>query len=375
MGGEHGYICKEKREWGRGGGAAPGGGTAPLRRAGRVCAAEPGGDGALPEHPGGRPHCGRRPAQAGAAGGRGQGVLPGDRRPGGAGLVPPACEHRARTEGYPVLPGRLSGLHAHLRPGGGRDRPRPAGPGDRGGAVRQPGGRGDSGGGVAAGVYPVGKEWGRAAPGAAPAGAAALHPLSAGGGQPLRRESAAVHALPDRNPAEHLPGDGDELGADGQRALRGGLQAGGRAPGAVHGPGAQPPDRPGVVRSHGGGAGRPGARFCRRGRRGHQGDRSGQPGAGQRGAGAADSGTARGPDGHTALPVGIELVVHRADEHPAGRHDDQRAHRHPAGAGACGGAYLRAVAGPPRVRPEGDGGLGGHQPPGSGRGGPGGTVP
>ncbi|UQT48390.1 serine/threonine protein phosphatase [Flavonifractor plautii] len=80
--------------------------------------------------------------------------------------------------------------------------------------------------GVAAGVYPVGKEWGRAAPGAAPAGAAALHPLSAGGGQPLRRESAAVHALPDRNPAEHLPGDGDELGADGQRALRGGLQAG-----------------------------------------------------------------------------------------------------------------------------------------------------
>ena len=133
MGGEHGYICKEKREWGRGGGAAPGGGPAPLRRAGRVCASEPGGDGALPEHTGGRPHCGRRPAQAGAAGGRGQGVLPGERCPGGAGLVPPACEHRARTAGYPVLPGRLPGLHAHLRPGGGGDRPRPAGPGDRGG--------------------------------------------------------------------------------------------------------------------------------------------------------------------------------------------------------------------------------------------------
>lgn len=75
------------------------------------------------EDTGGRPHCGRRPAQAGAAGGRGQGVLPGERCPGGAGLVPPACEHRARTEGYPVLPGRLSGLHAHLRPGGGGDRP------------------------------------------------------------------------------------------------------------------------------------------------------------------------------------------------------------------------------------------------------------
>ena len=144
-GGEHGYICKEKRERGRGGGAAPGGGTAPLRRAGRVCASEPGGDGALPEHTGGCPHCGRRPAQAGAAGGRGQGVLPGERCPGGAGLVPPACEHRARTAGYPVLPGRLPGLHAHLRPGGGGDRPRPAGPGDRGGAVRQPGGRGDAG--------------------------------------------------------------------------------------------------------------------------------------------------------------------------------------------------------------------------------------
>ena len=55
------------------------------------------------------------------------------------------------------------------------------------------------------------------------------------------------------------------------------------------------------------------------------------------------------PGRDPALPAGAVLVLHRADEHPAGRHDDQRDHRHPAGAGAGGGAHLRAVADPPRL--------------------------
>ena len=61
--------------------------------------------------------------------------------------------------------------------------------------------------------------WGRdgdgAAPGSCPGRSCCSLPPFSRRWAALRRESAAVHALPDRNPAEHLPGDGDELGADG----------------------------------------------------------------------------------------------------------------------------------------------------------------
>ena len=41
------------------------------------------------------------------------------------------------------------------------------------------------------------------------------------------------------------------------------------------------------------------------------------------GTGADDSGAADRPDGDSSLPAGAELVLHRADEQPAGGHYDQ----------------------------------------------------
>lgn len=57
--------------------------------------------------------------------------------------------------------------------------------------------------------------------------------------------------LPHRHPAEDLPGHGDELGANGQRALRGHLPPR-RGRGSLC-PGAVPANRRGVVRRHAGG--------------------------------------------------------------------------------------------------------------------------
>ena len=54
--------------------------------------------------------------------------------------------HRAGTAGHPVLSGLLSGLHAHLRAGGGRTGAGLPGPGDRRSAVRRTGAGGDPGG-------------------------------------------------------------------------------------------------------------------------------------------------------------------------------------------------------------------------------------
>ncbi len=69
------------------------------------------------------------------------------------------------------------------------------------------------------------------------------------------------------------------------------------------------------------------------------------------------------------------LVLHRAHEHPAGRHDDQRDHRTAAVPGPGGGAHLRAVAAGTRLRRPGGGPVGRHQPAGSGGGGPRRAVP
>ena len=70
---------------------------------------------------------------------------------GGGGGAEPLPAHGAggvEPAGHPGLFGQLPGLPAHLRPGGGGDRPQPGRAGDRGGAVRagvgHPGAGGDS---------------------------------------------------------------------------------------------------------------------------------------------------------------------------------------------------------------------------------------
>ena len=79
----------------------------------------------------------------------------------------------------------------------------------------------------------------------APPGTAAFYPVSSGSREPLWGVAAALHAVYDGNPAENLPCAGTKLGAGGQCALCGDLQAGQRQR-AQPGPGAQRPDRPGV---------------------------------------------------------------------------------------------------------------------------------
>ena len=201
MGGEHGYICKEKREWGRGGGTAREGDCTPFGGAGRwratglsqgemelyrsIREAVPIVDAAL-----------RKLVRL-------------------AGGVKVSCRESAAQEG-------LDWFLQHVNTGRGQRGIQSFLDGyldsmlTFGRAVGEivPDRRGREIAAVLCG-NPADVEiregespleftlWGRSGDGqlrSCPAGAAALHPLSAGGGQPLRRESAAVHALPDRIP-------------------------------------------------------------------------------------------------------------------------------------------------------------------------------
>lgn len=80
----------------------------------------------------------------------------------------------------------------------------------------------------------------------------------------------------------------------------------------------------------------------------------------------------------TGIPpvsAGAELVLHRADEQPAGGHHDQRAHGSAADPDPGGGEDLRPVAAAAREGQRRSSGVGGDQPPGPGGGGPGGPLP
>ena len=148
---------------------------------GRVRAAARRRDRTVPQHPGGGPHRGRRHFEAHPPGGRcgGGGGRPGG--PGGPAALSQPGPNRTGTAGTGVLSGLLSGLPPHLRPGGGRGGAGPEAPGGGRPAVRQCGRHRDPGGGESHGLCPVCPAGRGRAGGAAPAGSAPLHPLSAGG--------------------------------------------------------------------------------------------------------------------------------------------------------------------------------------------------
>ena len=152
--------------------------------------------------------------------------------------------------------------------------------------------------------------------GAALAGAAAVYPLSANRRCPLRGVAAAVYALHGRDFNENLSSHRTELGAGGKPPLCRGLPA--RRGGGSLCPGTLRTDCPRVVRRYAGGERRLCAGLCGGGRCGHPGDRRGQPGAGQSGACAADSGTAGGQNWYPALYAGAVLVLYRTDERTTG---------------------------------------------------------
>ena len=200
---------------------------------------------------------------------------------------------------------------------------------------RQPGGRGRFGRGVAAGAYPVGKE-GETGNGSCPGRSVAFHPFSAEVGSPYGVKSVASMPFLTGILAGTLPGDVRNWGADGQRGASRWSTPGTRPERPW--PRSAAARSPGASCSHGGGAGRLVRDFesrratyikvigvttrcwtarCRCGRFWNS-----------------------WPDGHTALPAGIELVVHRADATQQAMMTASLSH--PAGAGACGGAYLRA---------------------------------
>ena len=179
-------------------GPTPTGWTASLWGHGRLCAVGPGGPGGVPGHPRGGAGGGRGGGQAGAPERRGDGTVPGQRGPGESGAIFENRAHRTGTAGHPELFGLLPGLPAHLRTGGGGDRAQSGRRRHRRPAVRRRRAAGDPRGGQPVGRHPLRPGQGRHHPDPAPAGAAAVHHLSAGGGTPLWGVPAAVHALSDR---------------------------------------------------------------------------------------------------------------------------------------------------------------------------------
>ena len=332
---------------GTGGGAGPaaGRGAAPLRDAGGLYASAQRGDPPVPGGPGGGAGGGRRHLQADPHGGRhyrrlrgpdgGTGIagIPADRT-GGAGTV------RAER-----LPGRIPGLSADLRPGRGGDRSRPGEPGHRGDPVRPGGGHRDPGGGQPPGFYHLRPRYTGTYGAAALSGAAAVHAVQSGGGEPLRCVAAARDAVFDGYPDEDLSHRRRQLGAVRRRALCRHLQGQRKRTGG----GAEPAAGRGVVPGHAGRQERQCPGLCGGGGCGYPGHRGRCSHSGQPGAGAADPGAGSGQNRDPALYAGLELELHGAHELPAGGHAHHGGHRHPADRHPGGRADLPAVAADARI--------------------------
>ena len=160
--------------------------------------------------------------------------------------------------------------------------------------------------------------------GAASPGAAALYPVPPQPGASVRGVPAPQPALFVGGAAENLSDPGRQLGTGGQCPLCRGVQAGGRGAGPPAGAGEKPAAGPAS-----------GQRPWRAPGPGHVRDfvAVGDVEIKVIGAECAipdcqapvrhDSGAADRPDGDSSLPAGAELVLHRADEQPAGGHYDQ----------------------------------------------------
>ena len=119
----------------------------------------------------------------------------------------------------------------------------------------------------------------------------------------------------DGHPAEDIQLHRPQLGQGGERALCRGIQAQGDILDQAY---AREGGRsPGVERRHAKREKRRGPGFRGGRRRGHQGYRGRQPGAGQRGSGTADTGAAHSQDRHS-LHAGANLVTPQKDVRPAG---------------------------------------------------------
>lgn len=164
---------------------------------------------------------------------------------------------------------------------------------------------------------------GRPDRGAASPGASALYPVPPQPGASVRGVPAPQPALFVGGAAENLSDPGRQLGTGGQCPLCRGVQAGGRGAGPPAGAGEKPAAGPAVGRGHGEHPVRGCAGLCGGGGCGDQGHWRGVRHPRLPGTGADDSGAADRPDGDSSLPAGAELVLHRADEQPAGGHYDQ----------------------------------------------------
>ena len=106
-------------------GSAAAGGPASLFPDRWICAPAPAGVFPVPGHSGGGAGGGRGGAEAGPAGRRRGGDLPGQGGRAGAEPLSPHGAGGVESKGHPGFPGQLPGLPAHLWTGGGRDCPQP----------------------------------------------------------------------------------------------------------------------------------------------------------------------------------------------------------------------------------------------------------